>query len=199
MTAAGGALLAVLRRGRVDEAVGAGALGAVRLARDRRRGMAVVRVVRAVGAVGAVEDQQSCCWRRAVWGGGSRDSGRQGEGGVVSGAEESAWEGCMWCMGEEAAWARATTTYEVGRRLALAAGHWLPRRTAAGGGKLQSRRRISHIPGSIAMAFVSPVVGCIRLVVIGAEPPRALMRAVRHGERCGVQRVNGKWLVRPWA
>lgn len=38
MTAAGGAWFAVLRLGRVEEAVGA--LGAVRLARDRRRGMA---------------------------------------------------------------------------------------------------------------------------------------------------------------
>jgi hypothetical protein len=50
MTAAGGAWLAVLRLGRVEEAVGA--LGAVRLARDRRRGMAA--------------------WWRGCWVGGGR-------------------------------------------------------------------------------------------------------------------------------
>jgi len=38
MRAAGGAWFAVFRLGRVEEAVGA--LGAVRFARDRRRGMA---------------------------------------------------------------------------------------------------------------------------------------------------------------
>ena len=76
-------------------------------------------------------------------------------------------------------WEGGTVERWDGEGVVRAGGTWggrrhsrLSRRTAAGEGSCSRGGgwRISHIPGSIAIAFV-PVVRCVRLVVIGAEAP----------------------------
>lgn len=166
MTAAGGALLAVLRRGRVDEAVGAGALLAVRLARERRRGMWAVVME---------------WWCNEVWCGcGGQQAGRAGQECVGStkllparplGRKQ---QGCGW-----AGWDGGTVSgvvraggggvevgveVRVGEAVVSRVAPQLGEEVAVDGGSA------TYIPGSIAMAFV-PVVSCVRLVVIGAEAP----------------------------